>query len=58
MRRGKVEVRIGTPLIGQLDSYALTDAWGTAMDGLLAQSELAPARDERPDVRTGAEEGI
>ena len=58
VRRGKVEVRIGTPLIGQPDSYALTDAWGTAMDELLAQSELTPARDERPDVRTGAEEGI
>ncbi len=58
VRRGKVEVRIGTPLIGQRDSYALTDAWGTAMDRLLAQSELAPAHGEWPDVRTGAEEGI
>ena len=58
VRRGKVEVRIGAPLIGQDDSYALLNAWSAAMDELLSQSELDHARDEPPDLRVGAEEGI
>ncbi len=59
VRRGKVEVRIGVPLVGERDSYALTEAWGRAMDGLLSQSDLGGEPGERVrDAVSGAEEGI
>lgn len=60
IRRGKVEVRIGVPLEGERNSFALTEEWGSAMDGLFSQSDLNRESGDRvrSDGDSGAEEGI
>ena len=60
VKRARVEVRIGKPLERFVDSFALTEAWGHVMDGLLSRDDLnsEPLPGESRKLVSGAEEGI
>lgn len=48
VRRSRVDVRIGKPLDPAGDRFALIDAWGAAMDDLLAGSDLSETTKPNP----------